>query len=291
MERAIIPSFTFYNDTMALRDQPYMPLFVQDFLTDEKLNECSASATGVYIKIMCLMHKSEQYGVILVRQKDKQTDDQIKNFALKFAKLLPFSFDVIHTALIELLDEKVLAIDGDVLGQKRMIEDGKLSVTRSKSGREGGLITQANINFAKATDQAKDRANTEYEYDSEIETDVLRDLKESFAAFWDLYDKKVGEKGKLLKKWAAVKPADRIAIMEYIPKYKLAQPNKKYRKHPATFLSGKSWLDELIYDKPTNNGAHQQQPSKSNAKNAGLNKLVGQLKEDIRARGTSDTGS
>ncbi len=47
---------------MALRNQPYLPLFVQDYLTDEKLNECSAQSQGVYIKIMCLMHKSETYG-------------------------------------------------------------------------------------------------------------------------------------------------------------------------------------------------------------------------------------
>ena len=43
---------------MALRDQPYLPLYVQDFLTDEKLAECSAMATGVYIRLMCIMHKS-----------------------------------------------------------------------------------------------------------------------------------------------------------------------------------------------------------------------------------------
>ena len=58
---------------MALRDQPYLPLYVQDFLTDEKLIECSASATGVYIRVMCIMHKSDPYGMILLKQKDKQT--------------------------------------------------------------------------------------------------------------------------------------------------------------------------------------------------------------------------
>lgn len=32
---------------MALRDQPYLPLYVQDFLTDEKLRECSYEAEFV----------------------------------------------------------------------------------------------------------------------------------------------------------------------------------------------------------------------------------------------------
>ena len=44
---------------MALRDQPYIPLYVQDFMTDEKLSECSAESTGVYIRVMCIMHKSQ----------------------------------------------------------------------------------------------------------------------------------------------------------------------------------------------------------------------------------------
>ena len=75
---------------MALRDQPYLPLYIQDFLTDEKLSECSASATGVYIRIMCLMHKSEHYGKILLKQKHKQTGKQIEDFASFFAKVLPY---------------------------------------------------------------------------------------------------------------------------------------------------------------------------------------------------------
>ena len=34
--------------------------------------------------------------------------------------------------------------------------------------------------------------------------------------------------------------------MEYLPKYKLSQPEKKFRKDPDTFLNNKSWNDELI---------------------------------------------
>lgn len=66
-----------------------------------------------------------------------------------------------------------------------------------------------------------------------------------FAKFWDLYDKKV-EREKVEKKWKKLTDAEREAIMLYIPKYKLAQPNKQYRKNPDTFLNNKSWQDELI---------------------------------------------
>lgn len=259
MEKQITTSSPFYLEDMALRDQPYMPLYVQDFLTDEKLNECSASTTGVYIKIMCLMHKSENYGTILLKQKDKQKDKQIENFALKLAKLLPFSFDVISDALRELLEEKVLQVDGDFLQQKRMIEDGDVSLKRSNSGREGGKSTQKNILLAKSNNEANGEPNPEYDIENESEGEsVLKLLNIPFEDFWNLYDKKVGEKEKLSRKWASLKNGDREAAMKHIPGYKIAQPDKTYRKNPSTYLNNKSWNDELIYSKNGQNGTHKQ---------------------------------
>lgn len=147
---------------MALRDQPYLPLYVQDFLTDEKLMECSATATGVYIRLMCVMHKSDEYGCILLKQKDKQTSKQTKNFALKLARFMPYSIDEISDGLDELLSEGVLIIEGDKMLQKRMVKDNEISIKRADAGREGGKQTQK---LAKA----KSEANTESENESKEE--------------------------------------------------------------------------------------------------------------------------
>lgn len=73
----------------------------------------------------------------------------------------------------------------------------------------------------------------------------VNDNKKAFTVFWDLYDYKVG-KPKALKKWEGINLEDQKAIIEYLPKYKLATPDKKYRKHPATFLNSRSWEDEII---------------------------------------------
>ena len=77
---------------MALRNSPYLPLYVQDFLTDEKLADCSANANGVYIRLMCILHKSEPYGKILLKQKYKQNASKhiSKNFLIwqKILKIL-----------------------------------------------------------------------------------------------------------------------------------------------------------------------------------------------------------
>jgi len=121
---------------MALRDQPYIPLYVQDFLTDEKLIECSAESTGVYIRLICILHKSEEYGKILLKQKDKQDSKHLKNFALKLLKQMPYPIDVIEKSLQELLTEGVITIDGDYLYQKRMVRDNEISLKRSESGKK-----------------------------------------------------------------------------------------------------------------------------------------------------------
>jgi len=153
---------------MARKDKPYLPLYIQDFMTDEKLMECSASATGVYIRIMCVMHKSNPYGTILLKQKDKQTNNQINNFAKKLTKHLPYDLEVILSGLEELINEKCLKIDGDLLIQKRMLEDGALSTKRSESGSKGGKAAHSST---KSFAQAKSQANTDIEIDNDIDID------------------------------------------------------------------------------------------------------------------------
>jgi hypothetical protein len=68
-----------------------------------------------------------------------------------------------------------------------------------------------------------------------------------FDDFWNAYDKKVGNKEKLRRRWATLSDSDRQAAMDYIPLYLHTQPDKKFRKNPETFLSNKSWNDELIF--------------------------------------------
>lgn len=75
----------------------------------------------------------------------------------------------------------------------------------------------------------------------------------TFDDFWNEYDKKVGDKSKVEKKFNKLSQKDKDAIMEYLPKYKMAQPDKKYRKNPETFLNNKSWNDEIIESQKRNN--------------------------------------
>ena len=73
-----------------------------------------------------------------------------------------------------------------------------------------------------------------------------KELNIAFDIFWDLYDKKVGDKDKLEKKWIALKSEERQKAIKHIPLYKEAQPDKKFRKDPSTYLNNKSFNDEII---------------------------------------------
>jgi hypothetical protein len=76
-----------------------------------------------------------------------------------------------------------------------------------------------------------------------------------FEYFWNLYDKKVGDKQKLEVKWNGLNDDERQKAMQHIPKYKISQPDKKFRKDPSTYLNNKSFNDEII-----NNGFLKVEP-------------------------------
>jgi hypothetical protein len=109
--------------------------------------------------------------------------------------------------------------------------------------------------------------------------------KNSFDDFWGLYDKKVGDKEKLEKKWFSLTDEERAAIFEHIPKYKESTPDKQYRKDPQTFLNNKSWNDEII--KPaqnSQNGATIRSIAPNGGKpdrNRGINQLTGIIENDL----------
>ena len=68
----------------------------------------------------------------------------------------------------------------------------------------------------------------------------------TFERAWNLYDKKVGCKAKLEKKWNSMSKKDRMAALAYIPAYVIATEDKQYRKNFQTFLNQRGWEDEII---------------------------------------------
>ena len=66
-----------------------------------------------------------------------------------------------------------------------------------------------------------------------------------FDEFWNAYDKKTA-KPKCEVLWKKLSKDKKEQAISYIEKYKKAQPDKKYRKNPETYLRNESWNDEII---------------------------------------------
>lgn len=156
---------------MALKDQPYFPFYVKDFNDDDQLKECDAEAHGVYIRIMCLMHKSKSYGRILLEQKYQQEYQQTKQqkesmctdfvgaFAIKLKRHLPFSLLEIERGLCQLIENDVIKVDGNTIYQKRMVKDGKISEVRASAGRKSASGKGGRNNFVGTNAPTNEQTN------------------------------------------------------------------------------------------------------------------------------------
>lgn len=65
-----------------------------------------------------------------------------------------------------------------------------------------------------------------------------------FVSFYSLYGKDV-DKEKVWRRWRLLTEEERKKIMEYVPLYVAATPNKRYRRSPLTFLERRTWENEL----------------------------------------------
>ena len=101
-----------------------------------------------------------------------------------------------------------------------------------------------------------------------------REVKDeyTFDRAWNLYEKKVGCKSKLERKWNSMSQKDRKAAIEYIPLYVIATEDKKYRKNFQTFLNQRGWEDELIGATPP--------PASVNIRHSEISQLIEKTKAE-----------
>ena len=71
------------------------------------------------------------------------------------------------------------------------------------------------------------------------------ELSPTFNDFWELYQKKV-DKARTQKLWKRLLQNEKEAIMDYLPRYLAATPEKTFRKDPSTFLNNSAWKNEII---------------------------------------------
>jgi hypothetical protein len=106
----------------------------------------------------------------------------------------------------------------------------------------------------QSTGQSKDTIDKQDNNKQINNITIELDIFPTFNDFWNLYDyKKDLETTK--KKWNKLSQKEKELIMAYIPQYKLATPNKEFRKYPSTFLNQKTYKDEITTNQQSELGA------------------------------------
>ena len=189
---------------------PAVLFYTSDFLSGTFTMD--NEQVGKYIRLLCLQH-----------QKGKLSEKDM----LSICK----AYDV------EIFDK--FKVEDGFYYNERMYNE---TIRRQK-------FSESRRNNAKST--KKESTSEAYAEHMETETEnrtitINENINIDFEWFWNDYDKKVGDKQKLKKKWNKLTDEERQNAMNYLDLYKQSVPDKQFRKNPETFINNKSWNDEII---------------------------------------------
>ena len=125
--------------------------------------------------------------------------------------------------------------------KRRMEKLDLIKQKRAEAGRVGGkskASAKAKVKQTQASKVKESRVDK-----SKVNKNILNI---EFEKFWDLYNKKVGSKSKLIKKWESLTDLDRGMIIEHLPHYVKSTPDKNFRKNPETYFNNQGWFDEIV---------------------------------------------
>lgn len=120
---------------------------------------------------------------------------------------------------------------------KDLLDRLLLQITE-QSRNDTGIITEQCVPI-KGEEKDKEKDNISLPAEASA-------INVEFDKFWNLYDKKRGDKAKVKAKFSKLSKADREKIFETLPAYVKNTPDKTYRKDPQTYLNNRSWEDEII---------------------------------------------
>ena len=213
---------------------PAFLFYSSDFLTGTYfLND---TQVGKFIRLLCFHH-----------QKGRLTKEHMLKICLTYDKDI---FDLFTQDENGLYFNERLESEVD---RRKKYSESRRSNRKKKTNNETPVL-----NISKTYDQ-----HMETETETETITKTKVEIYPSFEDFWDLYDKKTGNKTLIKPKFDKLPQKVKEEILNYLPAYIESTPDKTYRKNPQTFLNNKAWEDELI--KHNSNGRQQNnQPDYSN---------------------------
>lgn len=217
-----------------MEKRPSFQFYPADWLSNSNLNRCSYAAQGIWMKVLCLLHDSSEYGVL------RWSLDDIAmaiGCPAKFLKELaqkgvlkgvesgtcdPFIYTPIHGRIsgepITLIEET----NGPIWYSSRMVRDEYKRRVRGESSRfkaspKGGIGDDKGDGSSSSSSSSE---NNKYKKEKSVNTNP--EFESFFNALWDSYPKRNGRKvGKpeAHRKAAMVQTEDRAFLLRAIKNY------------------------------------------------------------------------
>lgn len=132
----------------------WFKFYADAWLADEGLVACSFASQGVFMRMLCLMHKSSERGYLLAGSMVPTMDKLSRMLGSNPVELLPLLVELCDTQVLS-KDEKRTACDGTILYfSKRMVRDTEQSETNSENGRKGWKTKSGGLSEIEAVAQA-----------------------------------------------------------------------------------------------------------------------------------------
>lgn len=218
----------------------WFKFYGQDYLTDSKLGSLNPFQRLMWVTLLCIASQDEtKSGVIkhlsesrLVALSGLDYEDMLSMYGMQQNVTLE---TFCNMGLVTRIDENTIVITNY---HKKQTE-------QSTSSERVAAWRERNKAKTSKVDEVTKETDVTLQSNGRVDKKRVDKNTISFETFWNLYDKKIGLP-KSRAKWEKLSLKDQQAIIDYIPKYKIAQPDKKFRKNPETFFNNRSWEDELI---------------------------------------------
>jgi len=227
------------------KDLPYFKFFCSEW-SDGDITLESYEVQGLFINI-CSYYWSNNCEMTFTKLKKKFKDS---DFLLE---------ELIYSGAIKVVDD-IVCIN---FLNEQLTEREYSSTQRSKAGKasaEARKLTKSQHEFNESSTEIQHVLNSRSTESQLLREEKIREEKireekireeetkednHLFNEFWNLYDKKVGSKSKIEKKFNGLKLDIQNKVIETLPLFLKQFSDKKYQPYPETYLNNERWNDEL----------------------------------------------